>query len=390
MYRAPEFQQGLSVSCLSGQTETESVSVCPFVFLSTGARLVHRRESRTRIRLAPKPWWAKRAATPKPEMATESQCGQAMAMAFDESKLLPFQREGVASGTAFGGRILLGDEMGLGKTVQAIALACQFHTEWPLLIIAPTSMCLPWCEELERWCPFLRPGDINLVRSHHNGALRLAPVTIVSYGLLTNGKEKERLAAGLAAAGFGIAIADEAHYLKSKDAMRSQMVLPLLAAARRCILLTGTPALNRPVELFTLLNVLCPRVPQFATYKAFTERYCDAQVRFVGRGARRLDVSGCSHAQELHDLMTRHGKWLAIGLGAQAMPLADTHVPCSISGERSNGASSEERGALRAAAEAPAAHPAHAGQRQRQGREQRRHGRACVARQGHERHAGER
>ena len=32
----------------------------------------------------------------------------------DESKLLPFQREGVERGMALNGRILLGDEMGLG------------------------------------------------------------------------------------------------------------------------------------------------------------------------------------------------------------------------------------------------------------------------------------
>ena len=94
------------------------------------------------------------------------------------------------------------------------------------------------------------------------------------------------------------AIADEAHYLKSRDAQRSKLVLPLLSSARRTILLTGTPALNRPVELFTLLNTLCPRVPEFASYKIFTERYCGAHVKFFGR-MRRLDVSGCTHADEL-------------------------------------------------------------------------------------------
>ena len=98
----------------------------------------------------------------------------------DESKLFPFQRDGVARGLELGGRILIGDEMGLGKTVQAIALATHYRDEWPLLVLCPTSMALPWAEELERWYPFLRPGDINLVRSHHNGALRFAKVTILS------------------------------------------------------------------------------------------------------------------------------------------------------------------------------------------------------------------
>ena len=259
----------------------------------------------------------------------------------DEAKLLPFQREGVAAGLALNGRLLLGDEMGLGKTVQAIALACHYRAEWPLLIFAPTSMCLPWCEELERWCTFLRPGDINLVRSHHNGALRLAPVTIVSYGLITNGKEKEQLAAALAAANFRVAIADEAHYLKSKDSQRAQLVLPLLAAARRIMLLTGTPALNRPVELYTLCHTLCPRVPQFATYKAFTERFCGAHLRFVGR-VRHLDVSGCTNAPELHELLRTHAmiRRLKSEVLTQLPPKRRQRILLTLSGGAGRGASS--------------------------------------------------
>ena len=132
--------------------------------------------------------------------------------------LLPFQREGVAAGLRWRGRMLLGDEMGLGKTLQAIAIAAHFRSEWPLLVLCPTSLALAWCEELEKWCPFLKPGDINLVRSHHNSELKRARVTILTYGLVTNGKERERLVQNVADAGFGIVITDEAHYLKSKDA----------------------------------------------------------------------------------------------------------------------------------------------------------------------------
>ena len=107
-------------------------------------------------------------------------------------------------------------------------------------------MSLTWCEELERWCPFLAPGDVNLVRSHHNAELRRARVTVLTYGLVTNGKERDRLLQNIASAGFKVVIADEAHYLKSKDAQRSKLLLPVLAAARRCVVLTGTPALNEP------------------------------------------------------------------------------------------------------------------------------------------------
>jgi SWI/SNF-related matrix-associated actin-dependent regulator 1 of chromatin subfamily A len=55
-------------------------------------------------------------------------------------RLRPFQREGVKFGLRVGGRLLIGDEMGLGKTVQACALAKCYQQEWPVLVVAPSSL----------------------------------------------------------------------------------------------------------------------------------------------------------------------------------------------------------------------------------------------------------
>ena len=227
-----------------------------------------------------------------------------MASAPLSSALLPFQREGVRLGVSMGGRLLLGDEMGLGKTVQAIAIALHYRSEWPLLVVCPTSLALTWAEELERWVPELLPGDINMVHSHHNSALATAKVTLLPYGRLLC-KEKQRLADSVAGARFGVVVVDEAHALKSKEAQRYQLLLPTLRAARRLVLLTGTPALSRPVELWTLLNALRPDVGAWRQYKDYVERYCDAKLKFFGR-VRRYDVTGCSHADELHAQLAQH------------------------------------------------------------------------------------
>ena len=210
------------------------------------------------------------------------------------------------------------------RPLQAIAIAVFYAEEWPLLVVCPTSMSLTWCEELERWCPFLVPGDVNLVRSHHNAELSRAKVTVLTYGLATNGKERDRLLQNVAAAGFRVAIADEAHYLKSKDAQRSKLLLPVLKAARRCVVLTGTPALSRPVELYTLLQCVCPSQPAWRTYTAFTERYCDAKVKFFGR-ARRVDVSGSSHEPESYARLHTVARW-----SCEPLPLepAEPHPRC--------------------------------------------------------------
>ena len=156
--------------------------------------------------------------------------------------LMPFQREGVARGIELDGCILLADEMGLGKTLQAIGIATCFRHEWPLLVICPTSMSLSWCEELEKWCPWLQPGDINLIKSHHNNEMGAKPVSILTYGLITNGKDKETLLSNVRQAGFKVVVLDEAHYLKSRDAQRTKLLLPAIEGAPRRIALTGENA----------------------------------------------------------------------------------------------------------------------------------------------------
>ena len=68
-------------------------------------------------------------------------------------------------------------------------------------------------------------------------------------------------------------IADEAHYLKSKDAKRSQNLIPILKAAKRVMLLSGTPILSRPVEIHNLMSIIRPDVTP--SFRDFANRYCD-------------------------------------------------------------------------------------------------------------------
>lgn len=44
------------------------------------------------------------------------------------------------------GRLLLADDMGLGKTVQAICIAAYYRSEWPMLVVAPSSVRFTWAE----------------------------------------------------------------------------------------------------------------------------------------------------------------------------------------------------------------------------------------------------
>ena len=91
-------------------------------------------------------------------------------------------------------------------------------------------------------------------------------------------------------------IADEVHYLKSRDSKRSKNLIPILSNAKRVILLSGTPILNKPVEIYNILKILRPDV--VPNFKDFTNRYCSPKQTNYG-----MDYSGAACTQELHNLL---------------------------------------------------------------------------------------
>jgi len=125
--------------------------------------------------------------------------------------LYNFQKVGIQFGVDRFGRILIGDEMGVGKTVQAISISYLFLKDWPLLIITPSSLRFTWRDELMHWLPFLKEEDIQVFTASYEEFSPLCQIYIISYHIAT------KLAPVLSKKGFKIAIADEAHYLKSRD-----------------------------------------------------------------------------------------------------------------------------------------------------------------------------
>ena len=203
-----------------------------------------------------------------------------------ETQLMSFQREGVKFGLRHGGRALIGDEMGLGKTVQALALAAAYRDEWPGLIVAPSSLREQWADALHKWLG-VTEDRVHIVHNGKDAAAVPAAgldFLIVSYNFL----DRMDLAGR-----YGVVIVDESHYIKDPSAKRTKAALPVLKEARRCFLLTGTPALNRPKEVFTQLSALLPAAR--VKMKDFGERYC---------GGNRFDkYGGAQNLDELHSML---------------------------------------------------------------------------------------
>lgn len=96
---------------------------------------------------------------------------------------------------------------------------------------------------------------------------------------------------------FKVCIADEAHYLKSRDAKRSKALIPIYQQSKRVILLSGTPMINRPVEMYNLLLILRPDI--ISNFTAFAYRYCAPKETPYG-----MVYDGSCNTKELHRILS--------------------------------------------------------------------------------------
>ncbi|KAL8105582.1 hypothetical protein AgCh_029400 [Apium graveolens] len=219
-----------------------------------------------------------------------------------ESKLLPFQRDGVRFALQHGGRVLLADEMGLGKTLQAIAVTTCVRDSWPVLVLTPSSLRLHWASMIQQWlnlpssdilvvlsqCSGSNKAGFTIIPSNRKGTVRLDGVfNIISYDIVP------KLQDTLMSSNFKVVIADESHFLKNAQAKRTSAAVPILKKAQYAILLTGTPALSRPIELHKQLEALYPDV--YKNVHEYGNRYCKGGVFGLYQGA--------SNHEELHNLI---------------------------------------------------------------------------------------
>uniref|UniRef100_A0A1B0G5L7 SWI/SNF-related matrix-associated actin-dependent regulator of chromatin subfamily A-like protein 1 n=1 Tax=Glossina morsitans morsitans TaxID=37546 RepID=A0A1B0G5L7_GLOMM len=159
-------------------------------------------------------------------------------------KLIPFQQDGVWEGFAISqhGRAMTCDEMGLGKTYQTIAIASFYQEDWPLLICTTASTRDSWATHIRELLPSLPVHYIQILSSGQQYINELK-VLITSYSMM------ERHVSQIMERKFGFLIFDESQNLKNSKAKCTIVADRLYQQARSVILLSGTPALSRPVEL---------------------------------------------------------------------------------------------------------------------------------------------
>lgn len=195
-------------------------------------------------------------------------------------KFYPHQEDGIRFCLAKPA-VLLADEMGVGKTPQAIGVINASPAIKNVLVIVPASLKLNWQREFEKWMTRKLPVRI----LHSKSMWYPTGIVIMNYDIV--GKFP------VAKFDWDLLICDEGHYLKSSKSARTRTVTQI--PAKKKILLTGTPILNRPQELWTLIHYLEPDVWK-GHYGTFMSRYC-AGYGSVGKGASNL--------AELHQRLQR-------------------------------------------------------------------------------------
>ncbi len=212
----------------------------------------------------------------------------ALDLAFDvprfTGRLYRFQREGVAFLRALGYRGILADEMGLGKTAQAIAAALLAGDR--TLVVSPASVKYNWVAEVRKFT--------DVTARVLNGRTFEGPsdafFTIANYDVLTRNLDR------LNAEKFGTLVLDEAHFVKNPRARRSRAAYALEAPRR--ILLTGTPLLNRPEELYPLLDLASPG--KWGTERDFRHRFTRRVTRLAPDG-RTVGGAAGAHLADLRE-----------------------------------------------------------------------------------------
>lgn len=165
---------------------------------------------------------------------------------------------------------LLADDMGLGKTLQALTVAAidfQMGYASKVLVVTLASCKWNWLDDIEKHTLFR--AEV-LDGSPAKRANQLADFK--SHILIVNYEQVVAHVEDFNAMGFDIVVFDEAHAIKSHKSARTKACQAL--AAERFFLLTGSPLLNRPDELWSLLHRIDPG--GFPKYWGFVSRYCNA------------------------------------------------------------------------------------------------------------------
>lgn len=199
-----------------------------------------------------------------------------------KKKLYDYQRVGVEFLFESNGRAIIADEMGVGKTAQALAYV-KYMGYKRTLVVCPASVKFAWETEVKKWTNLK-----SVIIDSKTDITKIDPdvhIWVINYDIL------KKNYAQLSKIRFDCMIGDEATYIKSTQAIRTKAFRQISRNIPSVILLSGTPLLSRPSELFSLLNIIDQKT--WDNWYTYARQYCDMKQTRWG-----IDFSGASHTNE--------------------------------------------------------------------------------------------
>jgi hypothetical protein len=178
---------------------------------------------------------------------------------------MPFQRAGIVYGDYAHDRYMIADEQGLGKTIQALGRIAA-RQSFPAVVVTPSAVKVKWARAAEK----ALPGRTVAILEGTKPSKIDADVIVVNYEILSP------WSGAIISAEPRALVLDESHYIKNPKAQRNIAAKAISESVRQrdglVLLTTGTPVLNRPIELVEQLDVM-GRLNDFGGFSGFVTNY---------------------------------------------------------------------------------------------------------------------
>ncbi len=196
----------------------------------------------------------------------------------------------------FQGRALVAHSMGLGKSFMTLLWASRYLEHWPMVVVCPATVKEVWRRECLKHLG-LRSVVLGGRTPHR---LEQARIYIINYDILSvPTPSRATWTKTLKELNPELIVIDETHFCKSRTSQRSKAVRELCRDVSHVLALSGTPLVNRPAELWPVLNILRPGL--FPSFWSFASDFCGLKKQFWG-----WDASGSSNLDELHAILDQN------------------------------------------------------------------------------------
>lgn len=199
-----------------------------------------------------------------------------------------------------------------GKTVEALSWMV-YANAYPALYVVNAPTKLQWQEAYRKWVGATKKHypDVEVLSGKTPRPLSKYKSYIINWDVLSdwtghyetiekNGETQAVYICDgpLSQVGFRLLVGDEVQAIGNPESQRAVAFKELSKIIPHCIGMSGTPAMSKPMQFWTLLSIVEPSM--FKNFYMFKQRYCDPQNDGFG-----VKYNGASNIEELHELLVR-------------------------------------------------------------------------------------